>query len=691
MRFSLSFIKEFIKVDLPAQKLAQLLTMAGIEVEHHEAQGDDHVFDIEITSNRYDWLSIVGIAREVASCLGKKLDIKYPKIIKSPLIKDKLIKIENTADCPFYVARKLKGVKVSASPKFIQEKVVNCRINTINNVVDITNYCMLKWGNPLHAFDEDKIEGNIYIRRARPGEKFTGIDEKERVLNSENLVIADDKKVIALAGVMGAKNTEVTENTKNILLEAAIFSPLRIRHSRRAAGIDTDSSYRFERQVFSDYLEYASAEAAALIAEIAGAEFAGYLEAGHKPRVTDKKITLELDRLNKYLGAQYPKSKVKTILVNLGFTVKEPGKDKFMLLAPKHRFDITEDVDVYEEISRIYGYDKIKQQIPAIAHEVIKNEIYEFKKELRQFLCSLSLNEIITYSIESDEELNKLGYDNLIKLVNPLRAQENSMRPGLSLGMIKAINYNLNRSRSNLHFFEIANVYSGKEAGFCELPRLSIGICDEGKDLFYLKAIAEEIFKFLNVDNFEFREKSFFFCTSALEVFIPLPESNGHACLRQSGPLVNNGAGRRPNGAPVNKKSVGFLGKLDEKFANELGLKKDLYLCELDVTSLCAERKLKCYLPISPYPAVFRDISIALKKSRHFSDVEKIIKEKKEYISDYRIVDTYKGKDLEDGFVAFSLRLFYQSKERTLTSQEVDEIHNAIRAGLSSQEGIKLR
>lgn len=660
MRFSLSFVKEFIKIDLPAQKLAQLLTMAGIEVEHHEAQGNDHVFDIEITSNRYDWLSIVGIAREVSSCLGKKIDIKYPKIIKSPLIKDKLIKIENTADCPFYVARKLKGVKVSVSPGFIQEKVGNCRVNIINNVVDITNYCMLKWGNPLHAFDEDKIEGNIYIRRARSGEKFTGIDEKERVLNSENLVIADDKKVIALAGVMGAKNTEVTENTKNILLEAAIFSPLRIRHSRRAAGIDTDSSYRFERQVFSDYLEYASAEAATLIAEIAGAEFAGYLEAGHKPRVTDKKITLELDKLNKYLGAQYPKSKVKTILVNLGFTVKEAGKDKFMLLAPKHRFDITEDVDVYEEISRIYGYDKIKQQIPAIAHEVIKNEIYEFKKELRQFLCSLSLNEIITYSIESHEELNKLGYDNLIKLVNPLRAQENSMRPGLSLGMIKAIGYNLNRSRSNLHFFEIANVYSANAGSFCELPRLSIGICDEGKDLFYLKAIAEEIFKFLNVDNFEFREKSFFFCTSALEVFI-------------------------------NKKPAGFLGKLDEKFANELELKKDLYLCELDITSLCAERKLKCYLPISPYPAVFRDISIALKKSRHFSDVEKIIKEKKEYISDYRIVDTYKGKDLENGFVAFSLRLFYQSKARTLTSQEVDEIHNAIRAGLSSQEGIKLR
>ncbi|MCK9614046.1 MAG: phenylalanine--tRNA ligase subunit beta [Candidatus Omnitrophica bacterium] len=660
MRFSLNFVKELIKIDLPAEKVAQLLTMAGIEVEHFERQGEDYVFDIEITSNRYDWLSIVGIAREIAACLGKKLDIKYPKVIKSPLIKDKLIKIENSTDCPFYIARRIRGVTISASPGQLKERVINCRINSINNAVDITNYCMLKWGNPLHAFDEDKIEGNIYIRRAKEGEKFIGIDEKERILNRENLVIADDSKVIALAGVMGAKNTEVTEKTKNVLLEAAIFSPLWIRHSRRAAGIDTDSSYRFERQVFADYLEHASAEAAGLIVDICGGKIAAYGQAGRRPQSKDKKVLLELDKLNEYLGVQYPKSKVKSILVNLGFKVKEPGKNKLALLAPKHRSDITEDVDVYEEISRIYGYDKIKQQIPAIAHEVVKNEIYEFKKELRQFLCALELNEIITYSIESDEELNKLGYGNLIKLVNPLRAQENSLRPGLSLGMIKAISYNLNRNRSNLRFFEIANVYSRGQGSFCELPRLSIGICEEGKDLFYLKGIIEEVFKFLNINDFEFKEKSLFFCVNALEVF-------------------------------VNKKSAGFLGKLDEKFESELELKKDLYLSEFDITILQAARKLKCYSAMSPYPAVFRDISIAMRASKHFSDVEKTIKEKKEYISDYRIIDTYKGKDLEQGFCAFSLRIFYQSNQRTLTSQEVDEIHNAIRTNLSVQEGIKLR
>ncbi|MCK9572815.1 MAG: phenylalanine--tRNA ligase subunit beta [Candidatus Omnitrophica bacterium] len=660
MRFSLNFVKELIKVDLPAEELAQLLTMAGIEVEHFEKQGEDFLFDIEITSNRYDWLSIVGIAREISACLGERFSIKYPKIVKSPLIKDKQIKIESSADCPFYIARRIRGVKVSISPAHLKERITNCKINSINNVVDITNYCMLKWGNPLHSFDEDKIEGSIYVRRARDGEKFIGIDEKERILNSENLVIADEKKVIALAGVMGAKNTEVTEKTKNVLLEAAIFSPLRIRHSRRFAGIDTDSSYRFERQVFADYLEYASAQASQLIAEIAGAEFTGYLGAGKKPRVTDKKITLDLDKLNEYLGAEYQKSKVKSILVNLGFIVKESGKFKFLLSAPKHRFDITREVDVYEEISRIYGYDKIKERIPAIPHKVVKNEIYEFKKELRQQLSVLGLSEIITYSVEADEDLGKLGCNNLIKLVNPLRAQENSLRPSLSLGLIKTVSYNLNRSRANLRFFEIANVYSRQANGFCELPHLSIGLCEEEKDLFYLKGIIEEIFKFLNINDFEFKEKSFSFCANALEIF-------------------------------VNKKSAGFLGKLDEKIKNEFGLKKELYLSELDIASLCAAKKLKCYAQISPYPVVFRDISIAIHKDKHFSDVEKIIKEKEEYICDYRIIDTYQGKDLEKDFYAFSLRVFYQSKERTLTSEEVDQIHNAIRELLSKQEGIRLR
>ncbi len=660
MRFSLNFLKEFLKVDIKTDKLVSLLTMAGLEVEHFEAVGSDWVFDVEITSNRYDWLSILGIAREAAASLGKEIEVKYPKVTKTPLLKTRTIKIESLKDCPTYVARVIRGIKVSPSDTTLKERVVNCNINAINNVVDITNYCMLKWGNPLHAFDEDKIEGDIYIRRARQGEKFIGIDEKERELCPENLVIADDKKVIALAGVMGAKNTEVTESTKHILLEAAIFSPIVVRHSRRAAGLDTDSSYRFERQVFAGYLEYASSEAANLILEKCKGAFYGYAFSGKAILIKDKNLTLKLKELNEYLGIEVPKSKVKGILSSLGFKVKESGKGALSISIPAFRLDVNELVDIYEEISRIYGYDKIEPQIPQIARPLAKNEIYDFKNKIRNYLVQLGLKEIITYSMESDEALKALGYDNVIKIVNPLRKQENALRPTLLLGMIEAITYNLNRMRQGMRFFELANVYGRDKDGFCESPALSIGVAEEEGGFFYVKGALLELLKNSNITEFSFEEKSLVSFTNALELFI-------------------------------NNKYAGFIGKLDNETADKFNLKKDLFFAQLDVNILQSESKFKVYSPISQYPAIWRDISIALHKNKKFSDVLKVINEKKEFISDYQIVDTYKGKDLPEDFAAFSLRIFYQSAERTLLSEEVDKIHNDIRKRLEQTEGIKLR
>ncbi|MFA6282352.1 MAG: phenylalanine--tRNA ligase subunit beta [Candidatus Omnitrophota bacterium] len=660
MRFSLNFLKEFLKVDLQVDKLASLLTMAGLEVGHFHQEGDDWVFEVEITSNRYDWLSILGIAREAAASIGSQIKLEYPQVIKKPLLKTRSIKIESVKDCPAYVARVIRNIKVSPSDTVLKERVVNCNINSINNVVDITNYCMLKWGNPLHAFDEDKIEGSIYVRRARQGEKFLGIDEKERELCPENLVIADEKKVIALAGVMGAKNTEVTQNTKNILLEAAIFSPLVIRHSRRAAGIDTDSSYRFERQVFAGYLEYASSEAAKLIEENCQGAFTGYAFCGKLPAVKDKKISLKISELNKYLGTGIPKNKIKSILVSLGFKVKESGKDVLLISVPAFRLDVNSLVDVYEEVSRIYGYDKITPQIPAVSRELVKNEIYDFKNEIRTYLSTLGLKEVITYSMESEEDLAVLGFSEVIKVVNPLRKQENVMRPTLLPGMVKVVGYNINRMRWGLRFFELANIYNKGKDGFCEIPALSLGVAEQEGGFFRVKGAINELLNYLNITDYSFKEKSLPSFTNALELFI-------------------------------NNKYAGFVGKLNEEAARKLNLKKDLYFAQVDVTLLQSERKLKIYTPISPYPAVWRDISIALHKDKQFSLVAAIINERKEFISDYRIVDTYKGKDLAEGYSAFSLRIFYQSHDKTLLSEEVDAINNEIRKRLEQKEGIKLR
>jgi phenylalanyl-tRNA synthetase beta chain len=661
MRFSLNFIKEFLDPEVSAQQLGSLLTMAGMEVEHSEKVGKDWIFDIEVTTNRYDWLSMVGVAREIASCLDKKLKVNYPKVVKKPLLGDRNIIIEDTDDCPFYIGRVVRGITVGDIPSSFKEKIVNCGVNAINNIVDVTNYCMLKWGNPLHAFDEDKIEGDIYIRRARKGEKFVGIDEKERVLDKENLVIADDRKVIALAGVIGAKNTEVDENTKNVFLEAAIFSPLTVRRSRRVAGIDTDSSYRFERRVSADYLEYASVESAQLIEQLGKGVFVGYKEAGKKLAVKKKKIPVSFSQLSTYLGANLPKPKVKKILANLDFKVEKVSDDKITVLSPSFRFDVDREVDIYEEISRVYGYENIDSTIPFFVSQFKGSALYDFKNELRQTLSLLSLREIVTYSISEEQVLESLGQGNFINIVNPLRKQENVLRTTLLAGMLRSMGYNLNRDQYNLRFFEIANIYYKDKNGFCEKPFLSMGISGKADDFFHLKGMVEGLMKFMNVENLEFKEEGV---------------TNFDNALR----LV------------VDKKEVGFLGKLNKKIKDKFDLKEDVVFAGIDIELLYGCKRDKVYKHFSLYPAIWRDISVVLRKGMKFKEVEEIIKKQAgHFLASFRIVNIYKGKDLAKDTFAFTLRIFYQSKERTLTSDEVASLHNKIRETLSEKEGISLR
>ena len=661
MKFSLNFIKEFLEVKMPAQDLVEALTMSGMEVENLEKSGNDWVFDIEVTSNRYDWLSLLGIAREVAVCLGKKLDIKYPKVVKEPVLLGRKIVIEDSNDCIFYVGRVIRGLNISASPLWLKQRVINCGINSINSVVDVTNYCMLKWGNPLHAFDYDKLKGDIFVRRAKKNEEFIGIDGKERILSKDNLVIADAEKVIALAGVIGAKNSEVDETTKNIFLEAALFLPLSIRRSRRSVGLDTESSYRFERMVNPQYLEFASEQAANLIKELSGGVFFGYKEAGKNPTIKPKRIMINFSSLSDYLGLACSASAVRQILERLGFKTESISKETAVFLAPLFRFDIQREVDIYEEFSRIYGFDKIPSSLPAIKPKVKEPNSYEFKKEVRRLLVSMGLNEAVTFSIESEEELTGLGYENLIKIANPLRKKENVMRPSLCQGLLKTIKYNLNRSQSNVSFFEIANIYSKLKSGFEETSQIGIAYSQGFNDFFFLKGLVNRLLDYFDIVEYEFKPESAKNMSNSLSIV-------------------------------VGGQSIGCLGKIDRQVKKDLGIKEDLFFSQINLQLLMKARGIKKYQPFSNYPAVCRDISIALRKDKKFADVEKIIvKKSKDYFSSLEILDRYQGQDLEKNYQAFTLRIFYQLPERTLTSDEIDSLHLMIRDQLNAQDGIQIR
>ncbi|MFH1505346.1 MAG: phenylalanine--tRNA ligase subunit beta [Candidatus Omnitrophota bacterium] len=709
MRFSLNFIQEFLKVDVSPSELAQRLTMAGMEVEHLEQAGGDWIFDIEVTTNRYDWLSIAGIAKEIAAVLGKKIKIKYPSITKDSLLKEKNIIIEGPKDCPYYIGRAIRGVRIKKSESWLKQRIFNCGIkNSINNAVDITNYCMLKWGNPLHTFDQDKIEGNIYIRRAKKGESFIGIDAKARVLDKNNLVIADDQKVIALAGIMGAKNSEVDETTKNIFLEAAIFSPLTIRRSRRLIGLDTESSYRFERQVSPIHLEYASYEAAKLIEKFAQGSLGGFKTAGIKPTAGRRKIIISSQGLNAYLGTSFSPAQIKKILLSLDFEVypvrsnspragvakqasngvNKASEDKLTVIPAVSRFDLSREVDVYEEFARIQGYDKIPARIPFLTgyskdNLVLENfNSYDIKNRASEYIALLGFKEIVTYSLDSSDELVKVSGKETIGVINPLRKQENALRTTLLLGMIKSIKHNLNRNQSCLRFFEIADIYIKGKKSFLEIPTAALGLSGSSGEFFYLKRAVEDILCYFNINNIEFKQES-------VKKFTPLEaQAKGAASAKSESSLMGFTSALK---IIVSGKEIGFLGKLDDKFRKDCDLREDLFFAQIDLEAL-VKNKLKIkFTPFSPYPAVFRDLSLFLKKDMKFEEVEKTIKERNNYLADLRIVDIYKGKDVPLGVSAFTLRIFYQSKDKTLTSNEIDDFHNNIRERLSAQKGVTLR
>ena len=660
MRFSLNFIKEFVDISIEPKELAKRLTLLGMEVERLQALFGDWVFDIEVTPNRYDWLSHLGIAREISACLGRRLKLPVPAVKRRPAFKDKQIIIKDTKDCLLYIGRVVTGVKVGPSPAWLKERVTNCGMSSVNSIVDITNYCMLKWGNPMHAFDMDKIEGDIYIRRARKGESFLAIDGRERALSGDNLVICDSRKIIALAGVMGAKNTEVTNSTQNIFLEAAVFSPLTVRISRRRCGLDTESSYRFERKVNPAYLDFASFNAASLCERIAKGKLSGYKAAGKNHSFKVNKIKIDLSKMNDYMGHTFSAPYVRKILTNLGFKVDKKSSDEIVVFSPEFRFDIERAVDIYEEVGRMYGYGNIKPSLFSMPPSPIEDGLYEFKNELRKLLCSAGLREAITFSIESEAELNRFAFKDALRLNNPLRKQENTLRPTLLLGMLEAVKHNINRGQNEVGFFEVADVYRKVKSGFKEIPKAGISLTGK-KDIFFsLKGIVENIISYFGLEHIEFKEADVKNFEGSLNFF-------------------------------VYGKNLGFLGRVDRDIKKYFSIKESVFYCEIDLEALKKFVREKTYIPFSIYPPVSRDISIALSKAKKFDSVKRIITDAAGgYLSDLELIGFYQG-NIPKGYSAFTLRVLYQSKERTLTSKEVDSFHNEARNRLSKEEGIVLR
>jgi len=678
MKVTYNWLKDFVNIKIAPEALADKLTMAGLEVTSFEKKSADFVFEIEITSNRPDWLSVIGIAREVAAITGQKLQ-PAPKIKPQISGKDKArglkICIEDKKDCPLYTAKIIKGVKVGPSPAWLRDRLelIGCR--SVNNIVDITNYILFETGEPLHAFDLDKLsQGEILIRRAKDGEKITTIDGGQKTLDKNILVIADKEKPVAVAGVMGGKDTEVTEATTNILLEAAAFNQIVVRQSRRSLGLQSESAYRFERGVDLEMVEIASQRALKLIQELAAGSCVMAKSSG-LPQKKRKSVMLEACAVNRILGIGISVSKIKIILERLGFKVKVKAKNKFTVEVPGHRLDVNAEIDLIEEIARVFGYENIANTLPAVKPRLDISESQDKISLVKNILVGLGLDEVITYSLidrESAKNFAQPGEASLVEILNPLSKEQEVLRPSLASGLARCVAHNLNQKQDYINIFEIAKAFSGVHPSPKEEPVLGLalsgakyllleqGRIEDKASPLHLKGILEVLFERLGIRDYSF------------------------SVSQDSSVFSIN----------IKQEKIGVIGKLDRDTLDKFGIKnRDVFMAELYLEKAFASSRLdKKFIQPPRYPGINRDVSFVLKEEISIKEILDSIKERGgQLLRDVNIVDYYKGEQIPSGFRGLTISCFYCSDERTLTETEINPAHNLICGLLTERFGAKMR
>jgi len=693
MKVICSWLKDFVNIDVSVKELSEVLTMAGFEVTSiDQIADDDYLLDIEVTPNRPDCLSILGLAREIGLALDKKTE--HPKVVFLPRSSAASIKetgfdvtIEDGNDCPRYIGRVLLDVCIKESPDFIKDRLQKIGMRSINNVVDITNYLLLQLGQPMHAFDYDKVKGHkIIVRRAKKGEKIITIDEVERELTPEDLIIADSKSPIAIAGIMGGLETEVTQNTKNVLLESAYFNPPLIRRTAQKQGLMTESSYRFERGVDFVMTDIASKTAVDLIRKY------GSNHNSNKPTVVIDKakdiikkqiplsvnVVLEVKDIEKKLGIIPSSFWIRQVIKGLGCELLSISKDRIKIGSPSYRSDLKNSIDYIEEIARVYGYNNIPaKELPALKVSSRKSleEFNDdgFKDRVKDFLVREGLHETINYALLSTEEAENLKFSNMIYLDNPLASSYSVLRPSLLPSLLKVANYNFNRMNYNLSFFELGKTYiyyqnepQESETAAIMLSGIKYQDCFGGElscTFFDIKAIIERTLNNFGIDGYNIVTDRNRFYSNSCSAKIMLGD-----------------------------KQLAALGEASSDIKGYYDLKREVYLGEimLDVVESFQTDGFRCK-KISQYPIIERDISLVLSKNITAAEVLSKIKDRDSLIAKAEIVDVYDGKQIEAGKKSLAVRIQFQSLERTLKDEEVDKIESDIKDILCKDLSAQIR
>ncbi|MGB9858086.1 MAG: phenylalanine--tRNA ligase subunit beta [Dictyoglomaceae bacterium] len=628
----------------------------------------DYLIEVEIPSNRGDCLSYLGIARELSAYFN--IPLKVP----STEIKEDGDSIEKYAEgeiqdfdlCPRFTLRLIKDVKIEKSPFWLRWRLERVGLRSINNVVDITNYIMLETGQPLHAYDFDLIKGSKLIaRRAKSGERILLINNEEKILDENILVIADIERPVGIGGIMGGKETEVSENTKNIILEAANFNPINIRRSARRLGLRTEASLRFERGV--DILQTTNIldRAGQLIKEVSkGKLIRGRIDI-YRELPKENKVFLRPSRVNKVLGVELKEEEIVNQLTKIGFQVTSHNPILEVKI-PSFRQDIKEEIDLIEEVARFYGYDNIPtlpMQKGIVVSAPLEEELIE--RKIRNILTSFGLTEVINYSFISLKDFSQSGiievepFKNYIPLLNPLSEENNVLRTSLLPNLLRVAQTNSNKQRKDIFIFEIGKVFLKEENKYKEEKHLAVLISGEWYssswnispellkvDFYDLKGIFENLFEEIWGIELNLKESKFSFLHPARQGFIFL-----------------------------DNKILGFLGELNPWITQNYDLRERVYYGELNLDLLPHMREKQKFKPLPLYPGVRRDLALLVPEEVPAKKVEELIKESAgELLYSIKLFDVYKGEKIEKGYKSLAFSLFLLSLDHTLTDQEVDSL-----------------
>lgn len=645
---------------------------------------DDVVFELEITPNRPDCLSHLGIAREIAALYKK--DVKYPEIKINNEVSEKSedvinVEIENTEISNRYVARVIKNVSVKESPKWLKERIESIGLRSINNIVDISNFVLMEMNQPNHIFDLDKIEGNkIFVKTLEKAEKFITLDGQERELTTEDIVICDEKKVLALGGVMGGYDSQVTENTKNILLEVAHFNPINIRKTSRRLTLFSDSSYRFERGIDRENCINVINRLANLIQEVAGGEILKDAVDVYKEKPEIKVSELNFERLNRFIGKEICRDEIIGILTRLEIKVEDKGEN-LILTPPTYREDLQNEQDYYEEIIRMYGFDNIENILPRV--EINEKSIMDTTKlidQVKLIAVSTGLKEVINYSFIPKDAVEKMKFtdvseDRLIDVLKPITEDFVTLRPTLIYSLLKNAKDNINRNVENIRFFEVSRTFEKSDELAKEEVKLALilgGNNDktlwnpkpENYDFYDLKGIVEEIFSKLKFNNYQIKrsEREYLHPGRSVDVF-------------------------------VGREYIGSYGEVHPDLLENFDFgKKSILVAEfnIDLIKKYIGKPTK-YKGIVKFPAVPRDLALVMNEDILVGDLLKTIEKIDNKIEKVELFDIYRGTGIVTGKKSVAISIKLRDKNKTLEEKEINDVMEKIMQKVEKQFGAELR